>query len=121
MLTGERIRKEEYNIGINPILSPIAMPMTLFRMRVRKMAMSNEKENRIVITVNISSGCLDFSAFLARKKDPNASRINQLARIMPMQSSLPEKTIRSSLKSRISATSPLNPIAKMARQMRFLM
>jgi hypothetical protein len=38
---------------------------------------------------------------------------------MPIQSSLPEKTIRSSLKRSISATSPLNPIANMATQMRF--
>jgi hypothetical protein len=115
MLTGERIRKEEYNIGTKPILSPIEMPMIVFRMRVRKIAMSKEKEKRIVITINFSRVCLDFSAFLARKKDPNASRISQLARIMPMQSSLPEKTIRNSLKSRISATSPLNPIVNIAK------
>lgn len=115
------MRKEEYNIGTNPILSPIAMPMTLFRMRVRKTEVSKEKEKRIVITENVSSICLDFSAILPRKIHPNASRISQLARIMPMQSSLPEKTIRSSLKRRTSAASPLNPIAKMARQIRFLM
>jgi hypothetical protein len=81
MLTGKRIRKEEYNIGTNPILSPIEMPMTIFRMRVRKMAMSKEKEKRIVITVNVSNVCLDFSAFLARKKHPNASRISQQSEV----------------------------------------
>jgi hypothetical protein len=115
------MRKEEYNIGTNPILSPIAMPMTLFMMRVRKMAVNKEKEKRIEITVNVSSVYLDFSAILPRKKHPNASRISQLAKIMPMQSSLPENTIRSSLNRRTSATIPLNPIAKIAIKMRFFM
>jgi hypothetical protein len=40
---------------------------------------------------------------------------------MPMQSSLPEKTIKSSLKRRTSATNPLNPIVKTAMQTRFFM
>jgi hypothetical protein len=81
--------------------------------------MSKDREKRIVITVNVSSLFLDFSAFLPRKKHPKASRISQLARMMPMQSSLPEKMIRSSLKRIISATSPLNPIANIAIQIRF--
>jgi hypothetical protein len=101
MHTGKSIRKEEQNIGKNPILSPIEMPITLFRMRVRKIAMNKDKEKRIVITVNVSSSFLGFSAFLPRKKHPIASRISQFARIIPMQSSLPEKTIRSSLKRSI--------------------
>jgi hypothetical protein len=101
------------------MLSPIEIPITLFKTRIRKIAMSREKENRIVITVNVSSAFLDFSAFLPRKKHPKASRISQLARIMPMQSSLPEKAIKSSLKRSISATSPLNPIATIAMQTRF--
>jgi hypothetical protein len=101
MHTGKSIRKEEKNIGKNPILSPIEMPITVFRMRVRKIAMSKDKEKRMTITVNVSSLFLDLSAFLPRKKHPKASRISQLARIMPMQSSLPEKTIRSSLKRSI--------------------
>jgi hypothetical protein len=94
------------------------MPITLFRMRVRKTAMNKDKEKRIEIAANVSRLFLDFSAFLPRKKHPRASRISQLAIIMPMQSSFPEKTIRSSLRRSISATSPLNPIAIMAIQMR---
>jgi len=108
-------------MGKNPILSPTETPMTVLRMRVRKMAKGKKNENRIVIAVNVSSVCLDFSAFLPRKKHPKASRISQLARIMPMHSSLPEKTIRSSLKRRISATNPLNPIVRIAIQMLFFM
>lgn len=100
------------------MLSPIDMPITLFKIRVRKMAMSKNKEKRIVIIANVTSLCLDFSAFLPEKKHPNASRISQLDRIMPMLSSLPEKTIMSSLKRNISATSPLNPIVNIAIQMR---
>ena len=100
------------------MLSPIEMPITFFRMRVRKSAMSRDNEKRIVMTVNVSSLFFDFSAFLPRKKDPKASRISQLARIMPMQSSLPEKTIRNSLRRSISATNPLNPIASIAMQTR---
>ena len=83
------------------MLSPTEMPITVFRIRVRKIAISKDKEKRIVIIENVSSVFLDFSAFLPRKKHPIASRISQLARIMPMQSSLPEKTIRSSLKRSI--------------------
>jgi len=49
------------------------MPIILFRMRVRKIATSKDKEKRIVITVNVSTLFLDFSAFLPRKKHPKAS------------------------------------------------
>lgn len=45
---------------------------------------------------------------------PQASRISQLARITPMDSSLPENTIKSSLRSIISATNPLSPIITIA-------
>jgi hypothetical protein len=41
--------------------------------------------------------------------------------MIPMQSSLPEKTIKSSRKRSISATSPLSPIANMTIQMCFFM
>jgi hypothetical protein len=76
-------------------------------------------EKRSVINVNVSSLFWYFSAFLPRKKDPKASRMSQLARIMPMENSLPEKMIRNSLKRSISATNPLNPMVRIAIRTRF--
>ena len=105
-------------MGTSPILSPIEMPSTLFRIRVRRIAVGKDREKRIVSTENASSSFLDFCALLPRRKDPTASRMSQLARMMPMQSSLPEKTIKSSLRRSTSATTPLNPIATIARQTR---
>ena len=119
MLTGKSIRNEENNIGKRPILSPMEIPIIPFRMRIRKIAMSKDMEKRSVINVNVSILFRYFSTFLPRKKDPKASRRSQLARIMPMENSLPEKTIRNSLNRSISATNPLNPIVNIAIQMRF--
>ena len=106
-------------MGKKPILSPTEMPIMLFRMRIRKIAMSKERQKRSVTSVNVSSLFLTFSTILPRKKDPKASRMSQLARIMPMENSLPEKMIRNSLKRSISATNPLNPIVITAIKMRF--
>ncbi len=94
-------------------------PKIFFRMRVKYTATGKDIENRRVMIANVSILFLVFSALLPKKKEPKASRISQLARIMPMQSSLPEKTIRSSLKRSIWATSPLNPIVNMATPRRF--
>jgi hypothetical protein len=66
-----------------------------------KIDMSKHIEKIIVITVNVSILLGDFAAFLPRKKDPKASRMSQLARIMPIENSLPEKTIRNSLRRSI--------------------
>ena len=55
-----------------------------------------------------------------KKSEPKASRISQFARIIPIASSLPEKTTKNSLKSRIWTTIPLKPIPSMAKIRRLL-
>ena len=93
MLTGESIRNEEKNVDKKPIPSPTEMPIMLFRMRIRKIAMSKEMLKRSVTSVYVSSLFWNFSTFLPRKKAPKASRMSQLARMTPMENSLPEKMI----------------------------
>jgi hypothetical protein len=66
MLTTERTRSEENNIGKNPTLSPTEIPITTFSIRVRYIVMSSNKEKIIVKKVNTSSGYLDLSALPPR-------------------------------------------------------
>lgn len=77
-------------------------------------------ENMILSAINVSNLFLLFSALLPKKKQPKASRITQFAKIIPIESSLPEKTINNSRKSSIWAISPLNPMIKIANLRLFL-
>jgi hypothetical protein len=96
------------------MLSPMEMPIILFRIRIKKIALSKDRQKSSVIRVNVSSLLLTFSTILPRKNDPKASKISQFARIIPIENSLPENMIRNSRKRSISATRPLNPIASIA-------
>jgi hypothetical protein len=104
------------------VLKPMGRPIRFLRIRVNPMARIRAMENPMLTAVKPArGGCRVVRFPPAARRHPAASRISQPARIRPMLNSLPANTINNSRNSRISATSPLNPVITMAIRTRKFM
>jgi hypothetical protein len=120
-LTGRRIKNEQYKISEKPNPSPIATPRMFFKARVKYIDKGKDNERIIAIRANISMSDFIFRAHLPVIRAPKPPKTSQLASIMPIESSLPPKTIRSSRNKSTWATNPLNPIENIVRMTAFFM
>src|SRR4030042_6128225 len=112
MLTGKRMRKEEYKIGAKPRPSQGVIKRTFLKTRERVRARGRVTAKTSCNKKKTSSRFLVFSTDLPTMKEPMASKISQLARITPRVSSFPRKETSSSRSRRIWALMQLGPMRR---------